>query len=318
MKKLLLFALVTGTGILAHAQHAITSVIPVNAPAGHGTPDRSIDTITTYLDRATGFYNLNAGVVGYVLGTSNVSTETGCHYDNVGAAQVTELMVYFVHKTVMDSVADNVTGKVYACGADSMPTTLLGSGQVSIATADVSGFPTFIPISNYSAQSGGFFVSIDYSGINDTIVINSTNPTNASGGPDGANEKRVRQNTQLGWMRAADIWTIGGTAYNADALIIPIVNIGAAGVTEINDISLNSIYPCPANETAQLTFGVKQPQDVTVEIYSTSGQIVQSTTLHASGATTLDLNVSEWNAGIYYYVLRSATTQVGSKFEVIK
>jgi hypothetical protein len=301
----------------AFAQQPVTQITPVQIQGYNPsiTP-QTADTITTYLDRATGFYNLSAGAAGYVLGTSNVQSGTGCHYTSVGSAHATEVMVYFAHKTIVNT-PDNISAEIMYVGADSMPTTLVSSGSVNIANADVNGFPTFIPMTNYPNYSGDFFVAIRYGNIDDTIVIMSTNPTT-----DGANEKRVRQNTTgIFWSRAYDIWTVGGQPYNADALIMPVMDI-AAGIDNslmMNGFTMQAPFPSPANDLVTIPFSVGQAQDVKLTVFNQLGQPVKEENFGCvNGSMNYQLDISGFAAGTYYYSLSGLQGQVVSKFVVAK
>lgn len=323
-KQLLLLSFVVAGSVSLSAQQPVTTVAQRNiATSGIGNPSvqNYFDTIDTYLLRATAYYTLTAGSSGYVLGSSNITTETGCHYSTVGNARVTELMIYFGGKTIMGN-ADMLRGNVYAVGTDSMPTTSLASGQVSMSNADTSGFPTFIPITNPAFHNGDFFVSVEYGTIDDSIMIMSTNPLAANGGPDGAGEKRCRQNTSLGWLRAADIWTIGGNAYNADALILPIVEVqtGIENTVAMNGFTLQAAYPSPATDVVNFSFGITTGQEVNLVVYNQLGQTVAEQNLGqlATGKHTHQLSSTELPAGNYYFVLSGEQGRIGSKFTVSK
>lgn len=323
-KQLLAVSLLVVAAGSASAQQAITTMTPRTIGASNiGNPSvlNVIDTIDTYLQRATAFYTLTAGSSGYVLGTSNITTETACHYTTVGNARVTELMVFFGEKVIMGN-ADMLTGKVYAAGTDSMPTTTLGTGQVSMSNVDTAGFPTFIPITSPTFHNGDFLVSIEYGTIDDSVMIFSTNPLTTSGGPDGAGEKRCRQNTTLGWLRAAEIWTIGGNAYDADAMILPIVDIqtGIGNTASMNGFTLSAAYPSPATDVVNFNFGISTSQEVNLVVYNQLGQTVAEQNLGqlAAGKHTHQLNSNELPAGNYFFVLTGENGRIGSKFTVSK
>lgn len=307
----------------AFAQQPITGVharaLPAAAPASN-TVLNYTDTIDDYLLRATGFYALTAGSSGYVLGTSNVTTETGCHYTSVGNARVTDLFVYFTDKYIMNT-ADNITCTVYQAGPDSMPTTVLGTGSFSVSLIDTSGFPSVVNIPNGTPYNGDFFVSVSYGSIDDSVSIFSTNPTTTSGGPDGAGERRVRQNTSLGWLRAYDIWTIGGVGYNADALILPVVDVASGTGNEftMNGFSLRAPYPSPAAETVVFPVTVDGDQEVGLTVYNQLGQPVREEKLgRCSGQLNYRMDVASIAAGTYFCVFSGAKGKIAARFTVAK
>lgn len=318
MKKTLL-TIACGIAGMAYAQQPVTNMQQTTIQYSGSQQVQAIDTITDYLDRATAFYNLTAGSSGYVLGTSAISTETGEHYDAVGTLRVTEIMAFFVAKEIMGN-ADMVTGNVYAAGADSLPTgNALGTGQVSVSSCDTSGLPTFIPISNYAAQGGGFVVTIAYGNIDDTVALFSTNPVAQSGGPDGNGERRCCQNTQIGWLHAADIWTIASVPYDADALIIPIVDIASStGPATLGGVSISQAFPSPALNNVAINLSSANAQDVAFNVYNSNGQIVHTANYTVNGAQQINLDVTDWAAGNYYYTVATSEGTIGSKFQVVK
>lgn len=294
-----------------------------SVPAGSNKVNVA-DTITEYLDRATAFYILTAGSSGYVLGTSSVSSATGQHYDAVGNALVNELMVYFVHKEIMGQ-PDNVAFHCYAVGVDSFATTLMGTGTASTTDLDTSGFPTFIALNTSAYTTNGFFVDVDYANIDDTVALFSTNPTTNSGGPDGANERRCHQfiTALAGWARASDVWTIGGAAYNADALIIPIVDISggaSTGPVTTSEFALHGNYPNPASDFTTIKYSLESARNIRVVIFDNTGRIVGElpTSLKSAGSHEVVLNTSNYAAGKYYYTVYSDNTSLTSKFVVVK
>lgn len=324
MKKLYtIVAVALGISATLHAQQEIMQMTPVQV---HGinpniAPLNVTDTITNYLDRATGFYTLRDSSGGYIFGTSGATNGTGCHYTSVGSAHVTELMVYFGHKTIINT-ADNLTAGVLLVGADSMPTTLVSSGSVSVSNCDVSGFPTFIPMTNYVNQSGDFFVMISYSGIDDTISLISSNPTTNGGGPDGNNEKRVRQNTtSIFFSRAWDLWTINNQPYNADVLILPIMDI-ATGIDDslsMGGFAMQAPYPSPAQNNVTIPFSVDRPQEVNLVVYNAQGQPVTETNLGTvNGSMNYQIDCSNYANGTYFFVLSGPQGRIASKFTIAR
>jgi hypothetical protein len=327
MKKFYASLLALSVGGALFAQHAVTGLSPVAAPTKVQSASKvtAVDTITDYLDRATAYYILTAGSSGYVLGTNGFTTETAQHYSDLGGSTtVTELMVYFVHKEIMGT-ADNVSGKVYDVGADSLPTTLVAFGSVNAADIDTSGFPTFIMMTSSTGPvaAGGFAVSIEYTS-DDTIALLSSNPLPSGGGPDGAGERRCLQNTtSIGWEQAADIWTIGGAAFDADAMILPIVDVGPVGVDasiDTKEFSLKGAFPNPAIDYTTIRYSLPEANTVSVVVFDVKGQVVAriNNLEKAAGEHELVLNVSDFAAGKYYYQFNTANRSVTSKFVVVK
>jgi hypothetical protein len=335
MKKIYASLIALAAGSSLFAQHSVTGLNQVQAPQMVMSSSKvvTVDTITTYFDRNSGFYILTAGSTGYVLGTNGFTTETAEHYDDLGGATtVTELMVYFVDKEIMGA-ADDLVGKVYNVGADSLPTTLVAFGSVSVTDIDTSGFPTFIPMtsSTGTVSAGGFVVSVDYSGGDDSVAILSTSPIPPGAGSpaDGAGERRCLQNTTAGWDQAGDIWTftlappIGTIAFDADALILPIVDIGPVAVNpsvSTKEFTLKGAYPNPAVTYTNIRYTLPSDNTVSVKVFDTRGMVVASVEglAKTAGEHEFTLDVSQFAAGNYYYQFSTENSSLISKFVVVK
>ncbi|MEM7035726.1 MAG: PKD domain-containing protein [Bacteroidota bacterium] len=201
----------------------ITPLVPGIEPESSGSC-LSTDTLTQYLDRGTQFFVLNAGASGFVFGTGSITSQTAVHYDApVGLARIDGALIFFTQKVVMGGVADSLPIYVYTAATDSMPQTLIGQARVSVADIDTSGPATYVPIPNCQTFTGQFLIAVDHGAINDTVNIISNNVLTTMGGPDGNQEKRVRQFRNNTWQRTWDIWNLAGAPLDADAIVMPIV-----------------------------------------------------------------------------------------------
>ena len=323
MKKTILFAAALICVNFIFAQSGIiTDFAKINLPA-HGKSGPKVlssDTIWTYFDRLTQAYNLKAGATGYILGTSTITTETACHYTGVGNGVISDVII-FVAKKVVVGASDNITVKAYTAGADSMPMTLVASGQKSVSTLSIN-LETDIPLTNQiSGVTGDFLVSVEYGSIDDSISLISSNPTNTGGGPDGQFEKRVRQNTSQGWMRAGDIWQSAGSPYNADAMIIPVVTT-ATGVNSLHthDFDLFNPFPSPASDYVNLPYALKQDGPVNIVVFDQEGKILSEFNAEhkSSGMSQLSIRVADYASGNYFFKISSGNSSIVSKFSVVK
>jgi Secretion system C-terminal sorting domain len=317
-----LLLLLMGLGVFAQQNNVISMQSRTLAPMpASASKVATVDTIWTYLDRSTAFYLLSAGASGYVLGTSDVSTETAMHYDGLGSTVVTDVIFFAAHKNILGG-ADSMMAHVYSSGMDSMPVNMVGMGTFSVADVDTTGFPNIVPVTA-TAVSGDFLVSVAYGGgvLDDTLVIMSNNPVSQGGGPDGAGEKRCRQLTNLGWLRAAEIWTIASAAFNADAIIIPIVDFTAVAIDDHvgrAGLALFPSYPNPAHTIHQIVWSTDATEDVLVNVYDLHGRTIatQSYSQMAAGKHIMSLATDTWAAGQYYFTVSTGKSSIGSKFVV--
>lgn len=315
MKKLL-FSLSFLCLSAAQAQIEITSAVKLKSPVFPLQTEKALDTITTYMDRASTYNTYSAGSYGFILGTCNFISETAVHFSDVGVARVSEAFVYFSNKNIVNT-PDTFNILVYSAGADSMPSTILTGAIVPVANVNTSGLPVIVGFPSYAAQSGDFLISVEYtSNVDDTLSLYSTNTSTFLGGPDGNMEKRVRQKAMGTWMRAYDIWTIGGLPYNADALIVPIVDIQSAGMQELGSFKFQAAYPCPANEAVNLDLELSNTSQLNIKIMDARGALIHEEILTGSGMQTFSFATDNLTNGQYYYILQSDSKTIGSKFQV--
>ncbi len=327
MKKLLLFtSFVICTNCIFAQSNLITSIENANVSVYKTHPQvMTTDTITTYFDRATKDYSLKAGTMGYVLGTSSVSTETAVHYTGVGNFTVTDVLVY-IGKKVVVGTADNVTFRIYQAGADSMPTSILASGTKNITLLNVN-VPNFVAMTGQvSNVTSDFLVSMEYGSIDDTISLISSNPTNQYGGPDGKGEKRVRQYTKTtpAWTRACSLWGFGNpqVPYDADAYLIPVLTnpTGINSPLETCDFQLFKAFPTPANDFTNLCYSLKKDGPIRITIFDQSGKTMREFNSQntPAGMNQLKIDLTGYAAGNYFYSIRGANSSITSKFSVVK
>lgn len=334
MKKIyaLLSALLLSSAAFSQQSHTITEAIPrtVHAPMPTALEDGRttgvVDTIYDYFDRATDFFLLTAGSAGYTLGTNGFTREVAVHYNAIGEVKVTELMVFFTEKEIMLGIADDIKAYAYTATSDSMPGDTLGRGSISMTDIDTSGFATFIPMTIEDSTLGDFLVSIDYYdnfNIDDSIAILSTNVLAANGGPDGGQEKRTRQRLSNGnWLRCWEIWNFGGAQFDADAMILPIVDyteiVGVDDAVQATNLTLRPAYPNPVANLLHVPFELAEAAPVQLMVFDASGRPVYKSEVRkmAPGAQELTVSTSEYAAGVYYFRLLAGTDALAGKIIV--
>lgn len=331
MKKIYSFLAVAAISFVAYSQTAQTiiaeyAVNPLDehiaTPGNTALQAGTIDTIDDYLLRASTLVMVTAQAGGYVFGTGwqdfgppfgvqKLTSECGNHYSSIGNAKVTEVLAFF-GATVIIGTADSVSANVYVAGADSMPTTLLASGKKSTGDIILNNL-TSIPVSG-SNITGDFFVSMSYSGIDDTIGIICNNPNSN----DGNGEKRTRIK-----LAAAPQWLTADAAFggfDADVMIIPVVDI-QSGINnvEINEIKVLGSYPNPASEETRIKVFLETARNLSITIFDVSGRIIYSETMSLErGEKSITVSTSVLTGGNYYYTISSGEYSVTSKFTVIK
>ena len=95
--------------------------------------------------------------------------------------------------------------------------------------------------------------------------------------------------------------------------------MGTSGIDEeTSDLHSATLYPNPANETTAIAFHTTTPQNVTIDIYNTFGQIVHTEALSAvqPGRTAIDVNTENFGEGIYLVCIRSDEGEIQKKLSI--
>ncbi|MBI2967414.1 MAG: T9SS type A sorting domain-containing protein [Bacteroidetes bacterium] len=280
------------------------------------------DTLFQYLERSSALYIITAQK-GYFFGTGwqsslKISTETADHYDGVGNASVTEVLFLAAAKNIIAG-ADSISAKVYAAGADSMPSgAAIGTGKKSMAAVDTNWMAiTSIPITSGSgAITGSFIVSIEYGSINDTLSIFTNNP-----GGDGLGEKRPRLKLSSGAWATAYQLTIPPGQLNCDAMIFPVVTTGV-GMNDIqlgNYLKIKEAFPNPAGDFTTVNLSLGKPAAVSLLVFDLAGKTWYDTEDNfGKGTHNIIIPTSTMPSGVYYYTVTTGQKSVTMKFSVIK
>ena len=331
MKKLLLFtfSLISANCLLAQS-YFITDVIPVDlsVPKNVHQDVMTTYTLTPYFDRASKDVILRVGSTGYDFGTSSATSETAVHFDGVGNATITHILVYIGVKKVIGA-GDDLTFKTYAAGPDSMPSTLAASGTQNVSALKINS-PNFIPMTNQlSNVSGDFLVAVEYGSADDSICIISSNPTTQFGGPDGKGEKRTKQYTKTNpqWARAWDLWSnvpppAPHDPCDADAYIMPVLDTptGVDSPIETADFQLFKPFPTPAADYTNLSYSLKKDGPINVVVFDQEGKIMGEfhSENNPAGKNQLKIDLTQYASGNYFYRISGASSSIMSKFTVVK
>ena len=85
------------------------------------------------------------------------------------------------------------------------------------------------------------------------------------------------------------------------------------------DISQN--YPNPFNPSTTIQFALPQKSDVTVSVYNTIGQLVEtliSNKTYSPGKYSVEWNAAGLSSGVYFYTLKAGDMQITKKMILLK
>lgn len=337
MKKIYTILAMFSLACALQAQMTVTGSEPVTALPGEASAAKTTgvrDTLNFHVERASSF-TIYTTTSGYLLGTgsdglgASYSEETGYYFDSVGDVTVNEIYFWMARKKIIGS-PDFVEARLYEPGIDSLPTVMLANGSANMAFLDSSSTVTLSTLSGFALipLSAGtlnvnapFIVTIAYAGIDDTLGIVS----NVQG--DALGERRGLFLSTIsfggGWMHLADFWNIGGDPFDADPIIVPIVEF--ASTTAIEDqvfqgknFSFRPASPNPAQTEATVNVELKEGDLLHLQVLDATGRTVYDNGSPAldAGTHTFVLPVEDWASGAYYYSVSTSKNSITSKLVV--
>ena len=103
------------------------------------------------------------------------------------------------------------------------------------------------------------------------------------------------------------------------------VEVGGVGITnissEVEGYDLSQNYPNPFNPSTTITFSIPKSEEVTLRIYNSLGQIVETVIDGdnlSAGKYRVDFSGENLTSGIYYYTIASGTFSETKKMLLIK
>ncbi len=118
-------------------------------------------------------------------------------------------------------------------------------------------------------------------------------------------------------------WSIDKRFYSTDlpTIELTIVGIEKSGNTIPNNFFLNQNYPNPFNPTTTIEFGIKETSEITLSLYSITGELVSnliSNKIYNPGTYKTTLNAENLASGTYIYQLTDGKVTISKKMIFLK
>ena len=83
--------------------------------------------------------------------------------------------------------------------------------------------------------------------------------------------------------------------------------------------TLGQNIPNPAGNTTRIPFNLPQAGEVTLTVMGANGQVIHRQTVQGeAGSNSLDLNASDWAAGVYYYTMEYRRQRITRKMNITR
>lgn len=301
----------------------------LNVAFAQQTVDSCHIALVKYQQRSTGVQPLPLlapNFMGYEFGFNsyNIVLEAGMHYDSIGNGKISDICFYVSdyagYKIKIAGAADDIFGKVYLAGPDSMPVgEAIAEGQITSndfvpAGGAIWSQITFLPLNCPVSVNSSYFLSISNPwwdwvlGSNpdpDTfgIIGNKPNQPGQNDG-DGLGEHRARflgfdtVISDFAWMRCEGIF---GVDFNCDALIMPVYE--SCVPTSTADFSVPSSTLCPGqcfdSITDLSTNAVSWDWTFDVPPYGSFLQNPKNICFNTAGSFVITLNITDASSNCY-------------------
>lgn len=115
-----------------------------------------------------------------------------------------------------------------------------------------------------------------------------------------------------------DVWNSGDPTGSLAAMI-GVINSCPATTLSTDELTLSetTVFPNPSNGEVSVMFNATTANDVTIEVTNLLGQVVYSEALTSvAGDNTVELSLTELNAGQYIVTINNGTTQSVRKLQI--
>lgn len=329
MKKVyILFALLLTSGIAFSqiANDKAVSLKKMQIPASMSTK-AATDTCGWSMNFIPEFA---AGGNVYIMGYTTGGYVYGNNYDGVnGSAQgyvydgflgIEGALLWFGAKTQSNPTAV-MTVTAYALDGSALndpantagPGTSLGTATLTMADADTT-WPnlTWVPFASVLPSNGDFAVGVDFSGL--TATWDTAAGTILTGDEIGllCDEEGEASGLDYAFSKYGTSWYATDYAFGGldrNIAIFPVVDINYVGINDDNYFygMQSNAYPIPASSNMTIEYALENSSDVTIEVISGNGQTIAEFNQgnQAQGQYSFQVNVSEFNAGHYFFSIKA-------------
>lgn len=249
---------------------------------------------------------------------TDVANRAAQKYNVTGNVNVTDILV----ATGIAEGTGMVSAKIYNENATTKgPNVQLGTTATK-ALNTFTGYDAITFGTPVALTAGNFFASIESPAMGgsgmDTLAILST-----VGGCSSTDS--------LSWTFDivtppvfAGGWASVNSAFgvNLDLMIFPVVDMttGLNNSISKGNLTLLAAFPNPATNDITINFGLNKSSQIDIEIFDVTGKNVKSIKMDniESGNHSSKISLSELNAGVYMYSVKSDNAKMYSKFTIAK
>lgn len=187
-----------------------------------------------------------------------------------------------------------------------LPDTVLGSKQFILiwADGDIEEGPTHAP---FGLSKGGEEIAIFYKNFNEFILVDSV-----SFGEQAPDQAFGRATDGDGLFGVLDKPSPGFSNH--------IVVSNNEEITLPKSVELGQNFPNPFNPETTIPFKISEAGNVTIAVYSISGQFIKNIVnqTYSAGEYEVHFDASELSSGVYLYQLSTKNTSLSKKLVLVK
>lgn len=268
-------------------------------------------------------YTLSPSIT-LALGTptiTDVADRAAQKYNVTGSVNILQILM----ASAIGEGTGSITGKIYNENLTTKgPGTQVG-GSATAALGTLTGYDAITFASPIAITNANFFASVESPAMGgaglDTLAILSTvagcsSTDSLSWIYHTVSPASASTILSSGWVSVKKDFSA-----NLDLLIFPVVDITTnTGSISKNDLTLLAAFPNPAANEITINFGLNRAGDAEIEIFDITGKRVNGIKMEnlQAGNHTTKVDLSDLNAGVYMYSVKSANAKMFSKFTVTK
>lgn len=133
-------------------------------------------------------------------------------------------------------------------------------------------------------------------------------------------KETIRENFQ---PKKWELWNLDGTRFIGNIRFEQVVGTASEWLQAAQiptQVELKQNYPNPFNPSTVIQFNLPEMTSVELNVFNTAGQLVKEVLRgnYGAGMHRVQLDVSGWSSGVYYYQLRAGITVLTKKMMVVK
>jgi hypothetical protein len=294
--------------VAGNYRHIVVTLLTGDATPSNNQKDLEVQVVdTTLTDIVLSFDNGTAS-------TNGISWQGGG--GGIGMHFIPPFYPCYINK-MGAYVVDDPNGVGYSLqiykddGPNGTPLTELDSVFVTPGTFTIGQYNEVNTSTSIPLTSGGIYVAWMMGG--DGVIL----------GEDGIPPFSFQSYEVLGSASNPNAWADYRNGELSDPIIHAVISTTPTGINEVKPTVTNSFgefYPNPATNKTKISFDLIESSNLTVNIYNVNGKLISTNSLGkvAAGKGSIEVNMKDYEAGIYFCTIKTNDSEFQRKITLVK